>query len=124
MTLVYISVYGIDKQINPIGAIIGRNAEKLYKVQDFLNGMKVRIIKYDESDLILSVREAFGVSDGDKEYSRIKNVYLDSKSRKIKIFVSSEECVAMLVGHKGERVTRASALVRKNIDVRVERESA
>lgn len=114
---VFISVYSIDKSINPVGAVIGINAENLYKLQDRLNNMKVIVVKYDESDLTTSVIEAFCVRPDGKEKDGIVSISYDERGKKIDVKVSNKDTARMLVGRRGSRIKVAQKLLDRHIEV-------
>ncbi|HEY0090759.1 MAG TPA: hypothetical protein VGB37_18050, partial [Candidatus Lokiarchaeia archaeon] len=71
---VYISVIAIDKRKNPVGSIIGRNAEYLYKLQDKLGNMHLKIVKFNSDNVKESIIESFIAHEYNKEIQGIVNI--------------------------------------------------
>ena len=105
-----ISVYSEYENVDPVGAIIGKNGSRINRVIKELNGEKIDVVMYDK-DPATFIQNAL---------SPAKNVNVIIKDLKHQeaVAVVDNDNLSLAIGKKGQNVKLASRLTRFKIDVK------
>lgn len=105
-----IALYSESSNIDPIGAVIGPNGNRLKNILSQLGKEKIDIIKYDK-DPVKFIGNALSPA---KEVS----VYITDEKEKRAIAIASGENLSLAIGKKGQNVKLASLLTHYKIEVK------
>ncbi len=105
-----IAVYGTDKDIDPVGAIIGERGSRIARIIKELNGEKIDIVLYDKDPSVFianSLSPAKGV-----------NVSIIDPKKNEAMALVDDDNFALAIGKKGQNVKLAARLTHYKIDVK------
>lgn len=105
-----IAVYGTDKDIDPVGAIIGERGSRIARIIKELNGEKIDIVLYDKDPSVFianSLSPAKGV-----------NVSIIDPKKSEAMALVDDDNFALAIGKKGQNVKLAARLTHYKIDVK------
>ena len=105
-----IAVYSDNKNIEPVGCVIGANGSRINRVIKELNGEKIDVVLYDK-DPVVFIQNALSPA---KEV----RVFVTDPKKKEAIAVVNKDNLSLAIGKKGQNVRLASRLTHFRIDVK------
>jgi len=109
-----IAVVSIDPRVDPIGTCVGVRGTRIRNIVDELNGEKIDIIRWNESDEIF-IRNALSPAE-------ISFVELDREEGRARVIVPEDQ-LSLAIGKRGQNVRLSSRLTGWNIDILTEEEA-
>lgn len=108
-----VAVVSHDKNVEPIGACVGKNGMRIQKIMDELNGEKIDIVLYYD-DPIKMIRSAFSPVE-------ITDVKLNPVERSAMVFVD-QGVLSLAIGKDGQNARLAVKLCGFKIDIKPDTE--
>ncbi len=109
-----VAVVSHDKDVEPIGACVGKNGMRIQKVMDELNGEKVDIVLYYD-DPVKMIRSAFSPVD-------ITDIKINEAERAALVFVD-QSVLSLAIGKDGQNARLAVKLCGYKIDIKPDTEA-
>ncbi len=109
-----VAVVSHDKDVEPIGACVGKNGMRIQKVMDELNGEKIDIVLYYD-DPVKMIRSAFSPVD-------ITDIKINEAERAALVFVD-QSVLSLAIGKDGQNARLAVKLCGYKIDIKPDTEA-
>ena len=106
-----ISVYGSNRDVDPVGACVGMKGSRVQNVVQELRGERIDIIPWSQ-DQAKYVCNALAPA-------KISRVYIDEENRHMEVVVADDQ-LSLAIGKKGQNVRLASKLTGWKIDIKSE----
>ncbi|MEW6356776.1 MAG: transcription termination factor NusA [Planctomycetota bacterium] len=103
-----IAVDSKDPKVDPVGACVGVRGSRIRNIVDELNGEKIDIIRWDESEEMFICNTL--------KPAEIGGIILDDDARKATVIVAEDQ-LSLAIGKRGQNVRLASKLTGWDIDI-------
>lgn len=103
-----IAVDSKDPKVDPVGACVGVRGSRIRNIVDELNGEKIDIIRWDDSEEMFICNTL--------KPAEIAGIILDDASRKATVVVAEDQ-LSLAIGKRGQNVRLASKLTGWDIDI-------
>lgn len=110
-----ISVYSHDPNVDPVGACVGVNGQRVNAIVDELHGEKIDIIVWDEDPAVL-IANALSPA-------KVVSVTVDPAERKARVIVPDYQ-LSLAIGREGQNARLAAKLTEYKIDIKSESQDA
>ncbi|NOZ19977.1 MAG: transcription termination/antitermination protein NusA [Planctomycetes bacterium] len=103
-----IAVDSKDAKVDPVGACVGVRGSRIRSIVDELNGEKIDIIRWDESEEMFICNAL--------KPAEIAGIILDDDARKATVIVAEDQ-LSLAIGKRGQNVRLSSKLSGWDIDI-------
>lgn len=105
-----IAVYTEDKNIEPLGAIIGEKGSRIGRILSGLSGEKIDVVLYDK-DPVQFIKNALSPA-------KDLNIIITNEKKKEALVIANNDNLSLAIGKKGQNVRLASRLTHYKLDVK------
>lgn len=110
-----IAVFSNNPDVDPVGACVGMNGDRVNKVVEELRGEKIDIVEYS-SDPAIFIEHALSPSD-------VISVVVDAEEKTAKVVVPDDK-LSLAIGKEGQNARLAAKLTGYKIDIKSESQLA